>query len=397
MVGRGRRARPRDAATGVALRPTWRSRAERDRPAHGRRGRHRSTPDLCGRLTVSVLRRVRRRSVAGLGRAATAERGDAADLQRRRRVQPRHARTRAADAPLRRELVSRAPPFARAARAAVSPSRRSTAWSASSASPGRGLGDTGEDCVIVDGDDHVLGLAGIMGGASSEIGEATTEVLLEAAYFDPMSVARGRRSDTGSGAKRRPASSEASTPAGVARRRALRRRPAPERAGGGVAARAPGRARRRADADGRRAPSGRRRTAARGRTGRPGVPAIICTGLGFSVVPREDDWLITAPSSRLDVRRGVAGRADVIEEMARLHGYRSLPRHTPTWPAPGGLTARQVLRRRVRDVLVDLGVFEAWTATLGSDEDFDVLDDGRPRVRVTNPCRPRSPCCARRW
>ncbi len=58
---------------------------------------------------------------------------------------------------------------------------------------GRGLGDTGEDCVIVDGDDTVLGLAGIMGGASSEISATTTEVLLEAAYFNPMSVARSSK------------------------------------------------------------------------------------------------------------------------------------------------------------------------------------------------------------
>ena len=43
---------------------------------------------------------------------------------------------------------------------------------------------------------------------------------------------------------------------------------------------------------------------------------------------------VTAPSSRLDVRTGVAGRADVIEEIARLYSYLRLPRHTPTWPEP---------------------------------------------------------------
>ena len=61
------------------------------------------------------------------------------------------------------------------------------------ATTGRGLGDTGEDCVIVDGDDNVLGLAGIMGGAASEISDATTDVLLEAAYFDPMCIARSSK------------------------------------------------------------------------------------------------------------------------------------------------------------------------------------------------------------
>ncbi len=56
--------------------------------------------------------------------------------------------------------------------------------------PGRGLGDTGIDCLICDGQDAPVGLAGVMGGASSEISERTTEVLLEAAYFTPMAVAR---------------------------------------------------------------------------------------------------------------------------------------------------------------------------------------------------------------
>ena len=35
-----------------------------------------------------------------------------------------------------------------------------------------------------------MGIGGIMGGASSEIGPSTTEVLLEAAYFTPMAIAR---------------------------------------------------------------------------------------------------------------------------------------------------------------------------------------------------------------
>ena len=57
----------------------------------------------------------------------------------------------------------------------------------------------------------MLGLAGIMGGATSEISDATTDVLLEAAYFDPMAVARSPRSATDCAARRRPDSSAAST------------------------------------------------------------------------------------------------------------------------------------------------------------------------------------------
>ena len=56
--------------------------------------------------------------------------------------------------------------------------------------PGRSLGDTGEDCLICDAEGTPVGIGGIMGGASSEIAETTTEVLLEAAYFTPMAIAR---------------------------------------------------------------------------------------------------------------------------------------------------------------------------------------------------------------
>ena len=55
---------------------------------------------------------------------------------------------------------------------------------------GRSLGDTGEDCLICDAEGTPVGIGGIMGGASSEIADGTTEVLLEAAYFAPMAIAR---------------------------------------------------------------------------------------------------------------------------------------------------------------------------------------------------------------
>ena len=56
--------------------------------------------------------------------------------------------------------------------------------------PGPGLGDTGQDCLICDAEGTPVGIAGVMGGASSEIDDSTTRVLLEAAYFVPMAVAR---------------------------------------------------------------------------------------------------------------------------------------------------------------------------------------------------------------
>ena len=50
-------------------------------------------------------------------------------------------------------------------------------------------GDGAPDCLICDAEDRPVGIAGIMGGASSEISVATTRVLHEVAYFAPMAVA----------------------------------------------------------------------------------------------------------------------------------------------------------------------------------------------------------------
>src|SRR5205085_8541981 len=47
---------------------------------------------------------------------------------------------------------------------------------------------TSDDLLICDAEDTAVGIAGIMGGASSEVSDTTTEVLLEAAWFDPLTI-----------------------------------------------------------------------------------------------------------------------------------------------------------------------------------------------------------------
>ena len=188
-------------------------------------------PDLCGRLTVSVLRRVVvgespawvRRRLESAGMRPINNVVDASNLVMLELGQPTH--------PYDANKVAGRTLRARRARAGemlvtLDGVERTLATA------GRGLGDTGVDCVIVDGDDTVLGLAGIMGGASSEISANTTEVLLEAAYFDPMTIARS--------SKRHGLRSEASSrfERGVDPNLGLR---AAARAGGRLAAGQPGR------------------------------------------------------------------------------------------------------------------------------------------------------------
>jgi phenylalanyl-tRNA synthetase beta chain len=340
-------------------------------------------PELCGRLTVSVLRHVTvapspawvQHRIRAAGMRPISNVVDASNLVMLELGQPTH--------PYDAEHVAGRTIGVRRARAGETLVTLDGV-TRSLATAGRGLGDTGVDCVIVDGDDRVLGLAGIMGGATSEISAATCEVLLEAAFFDPMAIARS--------SKRHGLRSEASNrfERGVDPELALR---AAGRFVSVLAESVP-------ELEWLVDPLD-----VRGHV--PAVPTIeirrgdieralgqaiddddvssILRGLGFVVHDVDGAFSVTAPSARLDVRTGAAGRADVIEEIARLYSYRRLPRRMPTWPEPGSLNARQQLRRRIRDIVVDLGADEAWTPTLGSDADFDLLYPGAPRVRITNP------------
>ncbi len=340
-------------------------------------------PDLCGRLTVSALRHVKvaespewvKRRLLGAGMRPISNVVDASNLVMLELGQPTH--------PYDAQNVGQRTLRARRARGGET-LETLDGVNRALATNGRGLGDTGEDCVIVDGDDRVLGLAGIMGGRSSEINVATTDVLLEAAYFDPMSIARS--------SKRHGLRSEASNrfERGVDPELALRAvarfvailgesNPELEWMASPLDVRGD-------------VPTPSTVTIREGDVKRllgVSIPVDEVTGLlrglRFDVRVNGDELSVTAPPARPDVRRGAAGRADVIEEIARLHSYSRLPRHTPTWPEPGGLSERQMLRRRLRDVVVDLGAYECWTPTLGSDVDFDLLHRGVERVRITNP------------
>jgi phenylalanyl-tRNA synthetase beta chain len=340
-------------------------------------------PDLCGRLTVSVLRNVKvtaspswvAQRLQNAGMRPISNVVDASNLVMLELGQPTH--------PYDAARVARHTLRARRARpgetlVTLDGVERQLAKS------GRGLGDTGEDLVIVDGDDRVLGLAGIMGGASSEISADTTDVLLEAAFFDPMTIARS--------SKRHALRSEASNrfERGVDPQLALR---AAARYAAILSESVP-------EVQWLANPIDvhgtipipptvelRGTDIARllGVEIAPEDVTAILSGLGFSLVQKRDHVQVTAPTSRLDVRAGSEGRADVIEEIARLYSYRRLPRHNPSWPELGVLNDRQRLRRKLRDVVVDAGALEVWTATLGSDADFDLLHRDQPRVRVTNP------------
>ncbi len=247
--------------------------------------------------------------------------------------------------------------------------------------PGRGLGlgDTGEDCLICDAEGTPVGIGGIMGGESSEISDSTTRVLLEAAYFSPMAVARtskrlGLRTEASARFER------GCDPWGIDRAvdRFCELVGAPTATG-------------RLDVRGalpeplRIVVPSRRVRAVLGVDIDAEEAASLVEPIGFLAEPADGDLVVTVPTNRPDVRPAPHGVDDVIEEIARTYGYARIPRRQPSWPEPGGLTRYQRERRLVADALSGVGALEAWTPSLVDDADHAAMGLGGDAVEVSNP------------
>ena len=254
--------------------------------------------------------------------------------------------------------------------------------------PGPGLGDTGQDCLICDASGAPVGIGGVMGGASSEIAPGTTRVLLEAAYFVPMAIART--------SKRLNLRTEASArfergcdPAGIDRAAdrfcellALTAGPALRLADGviDVVGDVPG------PLEVTVRPT--RVNALLGTDLSAGAIADLLGPLGMEASPTgpgQDAVAVVVPTFRPDIRPLPMGEADLAEEVARTYGYARLPRRTPSWPQPGRLTDYQRERRRLKDVLCGIGASEAWTAAFVTEADQATAGFTEPYVGITNP------------
>lgn len=112
----------------------------------------------------------------------------------------------------------------------------------------------------------------------------------------------------------------------------------------------------------------------------PEVTALL-TRLGMQVVKESDAWQVTPPPHRFDLTI----EADLIEEVARLHGYQRLPAHAPRV----GLTMTpqpetRVSLARLRALLVDRGYQEVITYSFVEPGLQQLLDPAAP-IALTNP------------
>ena len=236
-----------------------------------------------------------------------------------------------------------------------------------------------EDVLLIADERRPLAMGGIMGGEESGIGLTTTEVFLESAFFAPAAIAgRARRYGFVSDASHRfergvdfggtlraleratrlvidicggqpgPISEAV---AKLPERREVRLRPARVAKVLGVALSSE-------------------------RIG------DLLARLGLPPVKDQDDFVVTPPSYRFDIEI----EEDLIEEVARLHGYENIPS-----PAPVGLmsmlpqTEQSRSRARVRQVLADGGYQEVVNfAFVEEDWERDFADNSA-LIRLANP------------
>lgn len=250
-----------------------------------------------------------------------------------------------------------------------------------------------EDLVITD-ERGPIGLAGVMGGANTEIADhedvenATTDVVIEAAHFDQVAIARtARRHKLSSEASRRfergvdPAAAAAAAQRTVDLLVLLAGGTAEAGVTEVITPSAPHTITVPADHPDKVAgvEYGRETVVRR-------LQQIGCDVYG------QDELIVTVPSWRPDLLES----NDLAEEVIRLEGYENLPSTLPKPPSGRGLTHRQRLHRRVGRALAGEGYVEAPNYPFVSEQVFDQLglaadDPARRVVKLVNPLNDEEP------
>jgi phenylalanyl-tRNA synthetase beta chain len=238
-------------------------------------------------------------------------------------------------------------------------------------------------CGVVAGAGGPLGLAGIMGGASSEVSDTTRVVALEAAWWEPLVIRRTARAlglHTDASHRFERAADFDGPPVALARFAHLLERLGAGSARPGVidvlAAPRPPRSVRVSPA---------RIDALLGATVPDETGAAILRGLGFVAQESTADgteWQV--PSWRNDVAR----EADLVEEVGRHFGLDRIPSALPPATRPGRLSREQQRDRLVRQTLVSAGLHEvanyAFVARAVPAAERVVAAGGEP-LRLANP------------
>ncbi len=237
------------------------------------------------------------------------------------------------------------------------------------------------DMLLINDGVGPVAIAGVMGGLNSEISLSTRRVLLESAYFQPASIRRTSRrlglSTEASYRFERGADWENTIPA-IARTCCLIEQIAGGRIAGSLRDVYP-----------------RKMEPARISLHRANATALLgvkLTGrfiestlkrLNFKVEKcGKDSWEVVCPSCRADMEL----EADIIEELARFHGYQNIPADLPPCTTVGTHSPVHALESAVRQNMVGHGYCEAVNLSFASDSDHRQFSPLRgQRVAVRNP------------
>jgi len=247
-----------------------------------------------------------------------------------------------------------------------------------------------EDLLITD-ESGPIGLAGVMGGGTTEMSDTTRNVLIEAAIFDTVSIARtARRHKLPSEASRRfERGVDPLVPFVAARRVAdlmveYAGGTSDEEYGGALFAEVfmPGI---------HLPPTFVQRLIGVDYT--PGQIEAALRLIGCEVVGTEGEegWQVIPPSWRPDL----TDKWTLAEEVARIEGYDKIPSVLPTPPSGRGLTAAQKGRRRVANALAAAGYVETLSFGFTTEEQNDLhgsaTGEHLPSVKLANPLDGQAP------
>jgi phenylalanyl-tRNA synthetase beta chain len=245
-----------------------------------------------------------------------------------------------------------------------------------------------EDLLITD-DSGPIGLAGVMGGESTEMSGRTTEVVIEAAHFDAVSIARtARRHKLPSEASKRFERGVDATIGAVAAQRVASL--LVELGGGQIASSATVVAYPAPAAVIRMAADLPGRVAGFDISTETSLEALTTVGCSVTL----DGSCIEAvpPPWRGDL----TDPYDLVEEVVRIVGYSVVPSVLPVAPAGRGLTPRQRLRRRIGIALASAGYVEALSYPFVGKRDLAVMkieasDRRHTTLKIANPLSDEEP------
>jgi phenylalanyl-tRNA synthetase beta chain len=234
-----------------------------------------------------------------------------------------------------------------------------------------------DDLLICDAE-RPVGIAGVMGGATSEVADDTMDVLLESAYFAPRGILRtSRRLNLLTEASIR--FSRGTDPEGVGDAATRCAELMIAWSGDGAVLRGA--------IDVGAAPVRRRVTMRASRATRllgyevqPGGATEALNALGVPAAAQGDTVAAEIPGFRPDLLEEV----DLIEEVVRFQGYAHLPATLPAIRQPGGEQESYRLRHRIRGALMRAGLREATSLSFASAAQAAWAAGAEP-IRVANP------------